>query len=158
MPIFSASSRLTRKKVEDLHLLERSATLQFSPQRIPFCLRSCSISCWSLRASSPARTAKFSVLSAKMMPREELTINPQWSFMPYFATSSRLPPLGSDARYQQKVVGHNVTDATQHFCLGSSHNVHHVVAVTPFLRFTEHFFVEFFPLVFKELEVKSTFI
>ena len=92
MPIFSASSRLTRKKVEDLHLLERSATLQFSPQRIPFCLRSCSISCWSLRASSPARTAKFSVLSAKMMPREELTINPQWSFMPYFATSSRLPP------------------------------------------------------------------
>ena len=63
------------------------------------------ICCCNFTASSLALTAKFSVLSAKIIPREEFTINPQWEFIPYLATSSKLPPCAPTPGTSKKWFG-----------------------------------------------------
>src|SRR5574344_1168079 len=63
------------------------------------------ICCCSSRAFSAATSAKCSVLSAKMMPRELFTSKPPSSVMPYRQTSSSEPPCAPMPGTRRKLLG-----------------------------------------------------
>ena len=54
-----------------------------------------------------AFAAKSSSEEAYMIPREEFTSNPQSLFIPYFATSARLPPCAPTPGTSKKCSGHS---------------------------------------------------